>query len=68
MKITDDAELDRLESVYPSGPVHDVLMELKPMRHHRDQEDDPVLREELDRDITGWVGGLPELIRQVEME
>lgn len=68
MKISTDADLDRLEAVYRSGPVHEVLVELKSMRHARDLEDNPVRREELDRDITGWVGGLPELIRQVEME
>lgn len=68
MKITQDEDLDHLEGVYRDGPVHEVLMELKRMRHERDSETDPVRRAEMDSDIAGWAGGLPELIWQYERE
>lgn len=69
MKISTDSDLDRLEGVYRSGgPVHGVLMELKRMRHERDSETDTARRAEMDSEIAGWVGGLPELIGQHERE
>ena len=68
MKILNDDDLDRLEGAHPSGPVHEVLMELKRMRHARDYEADPVLRADMEDEIAGWAGGLPELIRQTERE
>ena len=68
MKIVNDDDLDRLERAHPSGPVHDVLMELKRMRHARDGEADPVRRVDMDDEIAGWAGGLPELIRQTDRE
>jgi hypothetical protein len=68
MKITQEEDLDRLEGLYRAGPVHDVLMELKRMRHERDIETDTARRAEMDSEIAGWAGGLPELIRQYERE
>jgi len=68
MKITQEEDLDHLEGLYRSGPVHEVLMELKRMRHERDVETDTARRAEIDRDIIGWAGGLPELIWQHERE
>jgi DNA-binding MarR family transcriptional regulator len=62
------AGLDRLEQVYASGPVHEVLVELKRMRQLRDSEADPDRQADMDEEIASWVGGLPELIRQIERE
>ena len=68
MKITQDEDLARLEGVYRSGPVHEVLMELKRKRLERDSEANAARRAEVDGDIAGWAGGLPELIRHHERE
>lgn len=68
MKITQYEDLDRLEGVYRSGPIHGILMELKRIRHERDSESDPIRRAEMDEEIACWVGGLPELIGQHERE
>ena len=68
MKIRDEEDLDRLAKVYTDGPVYDVLMELKRMRDDRDSEVDPARRAYLDNEISGWAGGLHELVNIVESD
>ena len=68
MKISTDDGLDRLERAYRDGPVHEVLMELRRMRHARDNEPVASRRAGMDKEIAGWAGGLPELIYQIERE
>lgn len=66
MQINNEQDVDQLMKTYSSGPVFELLRDLKEMFRDRNAETDPGRCAEMEEDIGALIGLVPNLIARFE--